>query len=600
MTPIAIFATMIWLVLFGIFGKLEFGYFLLIPSLAIWALLLRLRCPEFFKIDELKSLLSIPSLLYILFLLWSFNHSDGIKFLQWDEFSHWGADVKSMFLFNVLGPESPVSFEHQYYPPGLSVLGYAVMKLSGTWDESKLFWTHEIIFFSIIFAAASKFNYRRIFYPIISLTILLLSSITFFNHFQTVYADPLLALVFGYSAYFAFNLKYERRKSQYVYLAIILTSLFLIKVIGLILGLVSLLLLIVNLLFSLERNKLGKRNYIFYSVFPSLSILLFVFFSQKTWYWYFCSKQPFNSQCTSSPFNLSSWLNSEHYGASIQTYLELINSRQITFWNGVEINTIQWIIIVLLIFILVGASSRQGKHKKIALSASLILGAAIYFVALYLAYISTIFAGTGKDFPSFERYSATYIAGVFFLAALISNDELADSSKSDRTNRILLMPKISLAMIFIVLFVSPQGYLVEFFEAPSRFSVNIRSQFETIEKKIELSKFTEHDKIYVITQHKMGYEFYFLQYSAIPGNTPTAPFSIGSKYGPDDYWTNEGITLDKWNEELKNYDYVILYNISESFRQEFYSIFDDPEGIEEQTIYFVEHRNIGNKLVKFI
>jgi hypothetical protein len=94
-------------------------------------------------------------------------------------------------------------------------------------------------------------------------------------------------------------------------------------------------------------------------------------------------------------------------------------------------------------------------------------------------------------------------------------------------------------------------------------------------------------KVYIITQHKMGFEYYVLRYEMIGMQFGEVPFSIGSQYGEGDIWTEPTMTVDRWSKTLYDYDFVVLYGESESFNKEFSSLFKGGT-IESNTVYKIE------------
>jgi hypothetical protein len=601
--PISVFFAMVWMTIFGILGDLEYGSISL-AGFTLFSVSLIFVAPfKKAKLSDLKEIIDLQVILFVLLIFWSYLHSDGIKFYEWDEFTHWGTSVKSMFIFNVLGPESPISINNTNYLPGLSVLSYAAMQIEGVWDESIVFWAYQLILFSILFGIISRFTLKNIGKTFISLILLTLTSLVFYNPFTTVYADPLLALVFGYSLFLATEKKTVKNKFNQSYFIISVLSLYLIKEIGLLLGVISTSILFINQLFVIRDLRLKPTiNFIKILILDS-AIVMTIFGFKWLWFVYQCISDSGVQNCN----NLSAFAVADNVipnsvepsSISSSQYLEVLQSRTLTSWNGLELSFFDWIwILVILLSLWIFWQSAE-RLRKTFIGIGLIFGSAMYAYAIYVAY-KTSFGGTAPDFPSFERYIKTYLAGLAFFLAIVSVKQFLTNTFKKDISGSFAVPKLMLSMILIVTFASPQGFLVEFIKSPTQFADPMRNRFVNIDKKIELSQFNQDDRIYIITQHQTGYEFYYLRYAAIPGSAPFVPFSIGSKYGPGDYWTVEDITPEVWNKQLNDFDYVIIFCISDTFKEEFGSIFKDPKLIEEQTIYFVERSDQGNKLVKFI
>jgi hypothetical protein len=63
-------------------------------------------------------------------------------------------------------------------------------------------------------------------------------------------------------------------------------------------------------------------------------------------------------------------------------------------------------------------------------------------------------------------------------------------------------------------------------------------------------------------------------------------FSIGTPRGEGDIWTDPTMNAEKWNQTLLDFDYVVLYNSTESFLNEFSSLFENGI-VEDSSVYKV-------------
>ena len=59
---------------------------------------------------------------------------------------------------------------------------------------------------------------------------------------------------------------------------------------------------------------------------------------------------------------------------------------------------------------------------------------------------------------------------------------------------------------------------------------------------------------------------------------------IGSPNGESDLWTDPIMDAEKWSKTLRNYDFVVLYITTESFKKEFSSLFEYGV-VEPDTVY---------------
>jgi hypothetical protein len=65
-------------------------------------------------------------------------------------------------------------------------------------------------------------------------------------------------------------------------------------------------------------------------------------------------------------------------------------------------------------------------------------------------------------------------------------------------------------------------------------------------------------------------------------------WSIGSKADENDVWTAEK-TAAEWAEELKGYDYVLLFRATDSFASEFGGLFGGSTEVESSRVFQVDN-----------
>lgn len=554
------------------------------------------------KFEEFKS---FPVAMFTFLVFWSFYNSNGMRFAQWDEFTQWGIAPKATFIFDALPHLVPVQMDNPGYTPGLTVLSYLALKVNNSWNESIVFWTYQLIFISVICAIISKFTYKNFWYAISSFVILILSGIIFYDLFQTVYADPILSIVFGYTIFLALNRDLVFNKFKFANYVIACLALYLIKDIGIVLAAISILIFFFNNLNLVSKSK-DRASEIFLSVLR-IGILSLVGFGSlylmRLFWTIFSTKEEIANGinlASSESLSAINFTNSSNYDiTNLQNYIFALRDRPLTFWNGVNLSFLDWIIL-FTIFLLVWSLHRKSfSLQRVLVTFAIIGGSLIYAAAIFAAYM-TIFGSTGKDFPSYERYLSSYLAGVMFFLATQATTEILQYCKPDEDRSLIKYSKLTYLLILFLFFYSPQGRLVHFVTQPTSTSDTLRAQFETITQKIEFAQFSTDSKIYVITQHKIGFEYYYINYAAFPADVAAMPFSIGKDFGPSDFWTDNNMTPEKWERTLDDFDFVIIYNVSESFVNDYKSIFLDEDKIEEMSIYYVEHMNSGNKLVKFI
>ncbi len=615
--PISIFAAILWVTTFGMFDQLFFGLQLLLPVTFISAILL-----SFFKRSsdlmlKFKESISLPVIFFIVVSAWTFSHSKQMQFYDWDEFTHWGTSVKSMFLFDQLGTLSPAHTNNPNYPPGLSILGYIASRIGGTWDESDVIWAYQLLFISLLIPILGKFTVRKLGYFSVSLVTLLLSSIVFYDTYQTVYADPLLSLVFGFLLILATSKSTSLNWTNFGYFLIALSAFILIKDIALVLSLVPILLVGLNYLVSNNSIAISRTKLIFISAFQTLASALVVFTTRFIWTWFTSAESgesvPSNAIAGAGSRFSALFSTDQNYIREIALiFRERFFNGALTPWAGISLSTFQWILIIVFFLALSAFSSlnKQNQKSNIMFASVIVLGSLGYLLSLLLSYLTVYSGNMAFSLTSYERYASTYFSGaLFYVAAQMSNQifllsESISLHNSDQKRLVKIQIPTGIVLFFFLLtFYAPNGRLTTYAKNPSEFSEKLRSGFENIKHEIWFAKFTEKDKVGIIAQHTMGFEYYVLQYESLPASVvPTGnnTWSIGSPSGENDYWTDQAMNPERWNTYLSKLDYLIVFKVSDSFLDEFGQFFEDPPSTTEQGIYRVEHSGTKNILLRHL
>ena len=105
----------------------------------------------------------------------------------------------------------------------------------------------------------------------------------------------------------------------------------------------------------------------------------------------------------------------------------------------------------------------------------------------------------------------------------------------------------------------------------------------------------DHPRVFIISQHEGGWDYYTLRYCLRPcDSTGWTLAQEGSEEGM------LLISLEEWKEQLKEYDYVVIYRLDEPFVEQYGSLFanytDYSDPVTERTAYIVDHGR--DKLVK--
>ena len=541
-----------------------------------------------------------------------------MQFSDWDEFTQWGFAVKAMFLFDSLGPLSPAYLNNPGYPPGLSVLAYLVVKIGGSWDEADVFWAYQLLFVSFLLPLLGKFNFRKISYLLISVILFTFASIIFFNPFNTVYADFLLSLFFAYSLYLATDKNTYSNRFIFLNLLLVVSTLMLVKDMSMYFILVLTVLVGVNSYFFGIIEGQIRRRLILISVLRAGLIFVVGYATRFIWL-IFANSGNLNS-ATSSTFGNSASLvkttlsTGEYFSGPVtQNFINKIFneplSRWVAFspeWIGFPLTTMQWLYIYSILFFLIvfAANSRASKLHELTNGVIIVGGAFGYFIVLLISYLN-IFSGVNSVIlTSVDRYIAIYLSTIVMYLVARAIQQISDFSEVVRNpfvgNFQSLIPKLAIGITLVFLFQSQVTYLTTYVKKPNEYSDNLRVNYQVLTEKIRYLDLKIEDKVWIISQDTMGFEFYLFQYEVLPASVGSIPFSIGTPSSKQDIWTDPKMTIDQWDLALNDYDYVVMFKSTETFIEEYGDLFEDPESLKEQGIYRVEHSGSGNRLIKHI
>lgn len=588
--PISYFLATFWAFGFGLADRLLLGVYLLFPALFVVISLMLIFKKGFINRERMLELTS-PAMVAFLFLsAWTFVNSRNMRFYAWDEFSGWGPFVKSIFLLDKLGPYSPIDLPFPEYLSGISILPYLAMKIGGEWDESVVYWSYQVLIVAILVAMFPAIKWKRYGLNLIVLISSLLAATFFYNSFQSVYADPMLGLLFGLGIITATSRDLIADKWSYFNFVVLVTFVSMTKEIGIYFSL-SLILVMFAKMYFVFNDPDQKRN--FPRLIRSLGrvcIALLPLAALQIFWKTILSNQEITSSRSifaiikkvfgeSNQSGLSSlWSDEVFTNFSNKTF-----ASPITNINGLPLTSVMWIAILMM---LIGLLILSTKQRKIMLEDSvtlitLSLGFFGYLVALFFSYLTVFSAGEAAGVASYERYIATYFAGIVIYLNFRFMQEIYSKST------ISSLSFFTSAWIVVLLMQSSPSNVLTYLSNPNTASNNFMSQFDGERRLIKDMNLKVSDDVWIIAQHTVGFEFYLFNYELLPASVGRSPFSIGSSYGEGDIWTDTSYTQEKWVAKLNDFEYVFIHKVTPSFVDEFGSLFDDPESLDAPGFYRV-------------
>lgn len=597
--PISIFISVIWLFIFGVLDLLDFGAKTFIPLLILIFLVCSIFVKGFITKEKIYSVFSPAIAIFITISVWTFEHSQHMRFKEWDEFAGWGPAVKSLFLFDKVGPYSPYKLIFPEYPPGLSLFEYFVVKIGNAWDEADVYWAYQVIVISLIVSILGQLTWKRKLTIVFAFTISAISAVFYYGAFQTIYGDPLLGLIFGLTLVIAASSEIKSNKWLIVNFSIAVTMLSITKDIGIFLGAISALVLLLNLFFTdsnPNRNFLSKAG-----VAAGLTAIAFAPTLLAKIGWSYAIKKG-ELELNRDFFVILKEFISGNFANLKQPYWNDVisnfrlktTSQSLTGMNGYPISATKWIFIFSVIF-LISLFAVRNKKEIVRLGtiySVIIAGFFSYLLILLFLYLTTFSQGEAVGLASYDRYVTAYLAGLAFFTCYLALLKIENFSVSNVDS------SITLIWIMLLFIQSSPWNLMNYLAAPNTASDQIRSQYDFQRNMIKEMNFTIDDNVWFIAEHTVGFEFYMFQYELMPANIGRSPWSIGTGYGPGDIWTDSSITPEVWDSKLDDFDFVFVHSVTDSFVKEFGKMFEDPNSLKGTGIYKVDHRSDRNIMIK--
>lgn len=596
--PTSFMLVALWVLGFGMVNKLDLGAKLILPVLLLFACFTIYFKKDSLKSESIREFVSLPVILFVSLAAWTFVHSQQMRFYLWDEFSGWGPFVKSMYLFDAMGPFSPAKVGFPEYLSGISILPYLTVKVGGAWDEADIYWTYQLLIIAILVSVLGMLQWKKyaLNFLVISSTILIVTF--YFNSLNSIYTDPLLGLLFGLGAVVGTSRDIRSNRWTLFNFSVIVCFVSTAKEIGFFFSFTLIFLIFIVDFVGAVNEKARIVTVAFRSIKLALIAALPVLIYKFAWEMVLSYQNVITERSILSvlkSLSLNGPGDEKTYKNELTaSFLNKTFVQPLTNLNNYPLTVISWMLVVSLLFsLLIGSMrTRDERFRETAACLTLIFGAVAYLGTLWLSYLVVFSRGEGVNGASFERYTFTYFLGILFYL----NYRFIQSVYSFSTSTGLSV-FTSVWVVFLMWQSSPANFLA-YLNNPSSASDAFMSQFNDQRKIIRDMKLTVDDDVWVISQHTQGFEYYFLKYELLPASVGPVPWSIGSVYSEGDIWTDSKIDSRKWNKLLDNYDYVYVNKVTDSYVIEFGSLYDDPESLASPGFYEVVHNKSGNLLVR--
>jgi hypothetical protein len=574
--PFSNLIIILYLLFFGFLDFLNLAVKLIGPIIFVILFVLFYSKVKLVPKNIFKMLFSKNLLLFYAISGFTYFKSSNMRFKYWDEFSGWGAGIKSVYFFNSLGPIGGYSdLNGIEYPPMLQLYSYLLLKIHGSYSEAIIYWAYQIFVISILIAILPNIYKAQYLKHFISLILISISVFQFFPTFQTITMDPILGLLFGFSILFVSRYQYLSGIKIFTLHSLMYFGLAFSKPIGMYFAFVVFLISLSERLSNLDRTNGGTRVRTVSNSFASILPTLFVYISWKALVNKSGAIESFPikfsnifgqfHELLSGLFNLNSFPYLRELG---NLYIRKIVSDSFVQLRLVDLTLLQITVLFTFIWLLVIliCCDKKCYYKEIIELFIVNLGFILYLFILFFLYLYYFSRFEATNLASFDRYALTYIFGILII--------IVGKMITFFNEHMTFVSRIQLSLIILSVFVllSPK-YLSTYLNNPNIDS-EIRNNFDGIEREINESNFSKIDKVWIITQHKTGFEYYVVKYLLMPSSVNFGNFSIGEPYGPEDYWTAQGVSFGKFRNLLPDYDYVFIYESNNSFSCQFGELFN--------------------------
>jgi hypothetical protein len=584
----AIFFISGWGFIFGLLGYLNLAMETLVLFVGLILIILLVK-GNGFRSKLIKSSYAPSTVAFVSLSLISLYKSKDWVLSQWDEFTHWGLVVKAMHEYSALGPATPVEFMVPKYPPGIPLFQYFVMDFSSGWREGLLFWATHLIVIALIVSVFAKSSYAYLSEIALKLFLALAASSVFFNNFDNIYADPVLALAFGFLLFVAIQASHLDGRWTLV-LALTAGFVTLIKPVGIYFATAAILLNVASTLFTVKLRS-GKNAGL--AFVPALVALTTVGSVWAIWNSYWLSFSSSSAGLITS--NVPSALNAGNDVKQISSdFVSGFFSTNLRPGYSVPMSSFYWTLICGVSFIIWALlTGKIVRLRNIAIGVTLIVTTVGYFLLILLSYLTVFGPSEAAGLASYGRYISTWYQGVFFAIVMLilsqfSLDEFFDSASNHDFQKESVSARRK-ASLFVATFVgvatlsSAHNYMLMLSVSKDQGN-EIRAPFIPIKEALTAAKIPEESSVYIIANHTVGFEYYVLRYEMAGLKFGQVPWSIGTPFGDEDFWTDPAWDIDKWSQELRAFDYVVLYSTTESFNNEFGSLFESGI-VEPNSVY---------------
>jgi len=571
-------------------GSLLLGYIIVVLCSLISMIFCIRECIKNKRI--LKEISFFPGLvIFLLFLSISFYINYDRLFFHWDEFSHWGIVVKSMYSFDALGSYNKARLMYSAYLPGMSLISYFFCRPFSVFTEYPAYMAQNLLFFSIIGVFFKKYDFKNLLFLMSSLLIPLLMDSAFYS---SLYVDCMLGVLFGSIFLFHHHFDFPDSTFSVIILSLSAALLTLTKDMGVIFAGIAIMIVIIDtLMFKKdELNLLNKHKTLNWKKVLILLIPIFsVLLTRIVWMLHLKIANVKNIVIESAPTDFTEVLSkgiSPYNKGILRSFLHALKERPVLPLQLSMLDILPTLLIAIIVLVLILRVKNIRRIRLFFTFSGIIIGYFIYsfFMAVYYSFIAPSYVAL--ILSSYERYMFSYLLGIFFVFLLFLIKKTTwvwenENMKSVAKQFIMSISAIILFLIFNFLVTHTRDSLeTEILDARDSVQTTIeqRRKYNNI---LVWSKYLKNEKYntYIVSQQDRGFNMLMISYVLYPSKVEWKGiynFSVATEpYYPElnDPWTMI-ITSNDWEKYVldNNYDFLFLFEYDEKFSNNYGKYFD--------------------------
>ena len=549
----------------GLFNLMKFAVYL-IYLFAIISFVYIIYCIIKNKI-KIREIFTPGIIMYIfVIMIMAFIVKD-TYYYEWDEFSHWGANLKAMVEYDVFWSNKIYDGVHVVYTPIAGIIEYFFCKINGGFAEDVSYMAINTFIITLLLPIikGQKHNLKS-YIKLILFWFMFYCSIKLCNfQLTSIYIDMLLGILFALGMVLAYRLDGKEDKINLILTLIMMP---LLKDTGLLLLGIILMQLFFNkvILKIIEERKITKQHFKIFGIIVLMLIIPLVFYG--TWKIY-CGVNgkvldDRHDKNAISEIDIKEYIkgillidtdNSKYKDIS-NSFYDALNTTPVV--GGLESTVTAVKLVAVLditgIIIYLVNKDKQDKKKIATILLALNIGFGLYCLLLLATFMFAFTETEGRALASYSRYMSTY-----FIAWIIITVGLALNSK---------IKNVILSLTIAIMLCLYPTSVISIVDITSRKNLSgiddeIRTEANIIKENVELN-----DKVYIIYQNiGGGYEYHKLRYSISPIVTNLLyEWSLGPKYYESDIWSLD-LTKEEFEKKLidEEFDYLFIAKIDKQF-----------------------------------